>query len=143
DSRQWLRDGTPIAGATAVTYVPTAADLDRTLSVRFSGSKAGHDSATATSAGVTVRVGDAPSVLTRPSLSGTAKVGGTLHVATPTWSLTGVVTAVQWLRDGTPIAGATGFSYTPGAADLGRTVSARVRGTRAGHAEGTAESAGL
>ena len=33
---------------------------------------------------------------------------------------------VQWLRDGTPIAGATDPDYRPGATDAGRTISARV-----------------
>lgn len=39
---QWLRDGVPIPGATAITYRPAADDLGHTLSVRVTGSKPGY-----------------------------------------------------------------------------------------------------
>ena len=47
---QWLRSGTPIAGATSQTYLLTSADLGSTLSVVVTGSKTGYNSASVTSA---------------------------------------------------------------------------------------------
>ncbi|MEO9322932.1 family 78 glycoside hydrolase catalytic domain [Nocardioides sp. C4-1] len=49
-ARQWLRAGRPIAGATAATYRPTAADVGRRLSVRVTAARAGLQPGTATSA---------------------------------------------------------------------------------------------
>lgn len=49
-SYQWLRDGAVIAGATSSTYTIVAADADKSLSVRVTGSKAGHVSVSVVSA---------------------------------------------------------------------------------------------
>jgi len=54
-SYQWILDGkTNIAGATAVTYTPVAADSGHTLAVRMTGTKDGYTSATALSPAVIV-----------------------------------------------------------------------------------------
>lgn len=49
-SYQWLRGSTPIAGAAAPTYTPTAADLGQRLAVRVTSATAGYEAASATSA---------------------------------------------------------------------------------------------
>lgn len=48
-SYQWLRDGGAIAGATDASYRVTAADLNKNLSVRVTGSRQFYNSASATS----------------------------------------------------------------------------------------------
>ena len=48
----------------------------------------------------------------------------------------------QWLRNGRAIAGATGGSYVPTAADRGTLLSVRVSATAPGHAAGTATTQG-
>lgn len=53
-SYQWLRDGAPIDGATQQDYTPTAADIDASLTLRATGSRAGFDSAVSTSNALTV-----------------------------------------------------------------------------------------
>ena len=75
-----------------------------------------------------------------PVISGSALVGSRLTVAPGSWTPTGVTFAYQWLRSGTVIAGATGPTYTLALADRGRTVSARVTGTKSGHESSSATS---
>lgn len=84
-----------------------------------------------------------PAALTVPSVTGSAKVGGTLTATAGTWDVAGTTPSYQWLREGTPIAGATTSSYRPVAADAGRVLSVRVSATKAGYATGTAVSAGV
>lgn len=47
---QWLRSGQPISGATSKTYVLDSGDLGKQISVKVTGSKAGFESVTKTSA---------------------------------------------------------------------------------------------
>jgi hypothetical protein len=49
-TRQWLRDGKTIAGATGASYVVRGADIGHRLSVRVTASKPGKTSGTSTSA---------------------------------------------------------------------------------------------
>jgi hypothetical protein len=51
-------------------------------------------------------------------------VGALLTVSEPVWSLPGVTTTYQWLRDGAPIPGATGQTYVPSLDDAGHQLSA-------------------
>ena len=82
----------------------------------------------------TVSIRIVPPVLAlAPVLAGTGRVGEPVTVSAGSWS--GVPTpstSVAWLRDGTAIAGATGTSYTPVAADDGKSLSARVTATNVG-----------
>ena len=84
-----------------------------------------------------------------PSISGTPVIGGTL-TATAAWSAAAGepgpigTLGVQWTRDGAPIAGATGASYTPSSADAGHRIGATItagRGTLGGAACASAELA--
>lgn len=78
-----------------------------------------------------------------PAVAGTAKVG---------WSLTaepgqylpgeGATAALQWLRDGEPVPGATGTSYHLTGRDLGHEVALRVTVTADGYAPATWTTAG-
>lgn len=68
-----------------------------------------------------------------PTLGGTARVGRVLTAGTSTWGPGAVTKSYRWLRNGAPITGATGASYRLVAADLGRKVSVRVTGTKAGY----------
>ncbi len=56
---------------------------------------------------------------TPPALTGAPRLGGTLECGDGTWNGTYTITH-RWLRDGTPIAGATLATYTVVAADVGQ-----------------------
>lgn len=84
--------------------------------------------------------GVAPTPVTAPTVTGTARYGERLTADPGTWGA-GVTTTVQWLRNGTPIAGATGSTYRLALIDLGARLSVRVTATAAGRPDGTATSA--
>ena len=138
-SLQWLRDGRDIASATGTTYALTQADVGKAISVRASytdgGGKA--ESVTSTATSNVANVNDAPTGA--PTITGTATQGQTLTADTSSIAdADGLGTfSLQWLRDGNPIASATGPTYALAQADVGKAISVRVGYTDGG---GTAES---
>lgn len=70
----------------------------------------------------------APRPTAPPTLSGTAREGDAL-ACTPGAYRFADTTAIQWLRDGQPVPGATGSSYTPTANDVGRDIACRSTGS--------------
>ncbi|SEB70626.1 C39 family peptidase [Arthrobacter woluwensis] len=129
-SYQWLRNGTDIAGATQPTYVLTAADGGQKVSVRVTGTLAGHLDAVRTSAQVLVL---RTLTTAAPKLTGTVKVGSVLTAQPGAW-VAGTSFTYQWLRNGAPIAGAVAAGYKLGPSDAARTIAVRVTGTKAGYA---------
>jgi 5-hydroxyisourate hydrolase-like protein (transthyretin family) len=139
-SVQWLRDGQPIAGATQRSYVVGPADDGRQVAARVVASRAGYQSAQATSAARTISPGTLLAS-TLPEIQAEPVVGSLVAATAPVWSVLGVTTTWQWLRDGVPIAGATSSTYTPTAADAGRALSVRATGTLLGYLPLTLTSA--
>jgi len=129
---QWLRNGVPIEGATATTYVAASADLGTALSVRVTGTRAGYASASATSA-ATGTVAAGRITPGKPSIRGAAKVGARLRAVSTAWAPSGVVLTYQWQRNGKPIRKATKAAYKLVAADKGKKISVRVTGTKPGY----------
>ena len=101
---KWNRAGTAICGATAQTYTLTAADLGQTLTVTISVKYvSGWTNCTFTkTSAATAAVASGTLVTATPTISGTAKVGSTLSVATGSWSPVPAFT-YQWNRGGTAI----------------------------------------
>lgn len=83
-----------------------------------------------------------------PAVSGTPVVGSVVTASLPSYTANpaapdaAVTTTVEWLRDGQPIAGATGATYRLGAADVGHAVSVRVTASAPRHLTATATSPG-
>ena len=141
---QWLRDGTPIAGATAKTYTLAPEDLGRQVVVKVTGSKEGWTDSTVDSNAVVPQVGDAPTFTTQPSVSGTYRLGQTLTANPGAWGTGATPTfTYQWRRGGQPVAGATSATYAVTAADLGSTLSVVVTATRAAYAPATFTTSAL
>jgi hypothetical protein len=136
---QWTADGTDIPGATAITYAVSVGDLGKAIAVEVTGSKAGYNSVTKTSASSSpIEAGD--QVLTPvPTITGTPQVGQLLTAVPGTWD-DGVTLAYQWTADATDISGATTSAYTPVPADVGKVIRVEVTGTKAGYAPATEES---
>ncbi len=128
---QWLRSGAAIAGATAATYTPVSADLDRGLSVRVTATRSGYTTTSATSAARTVLREFTASPA--PTVSGTFAVGKTLTLAHGAWSPTPDSVTYRWYRGSTAISGATGKTYKLVADDAGKSVSVRVTGAKKGY----------
>ena len=125
-SFQWLRDGQPIARATAQTYEPGLDDLGHPLAVTVTASDGLGDSGTATSAPTTP--------VQRAELR--AK-GGQVVTGVPRWTHTLAVRpgrysaqpsklTYQWLRGRVPIAGATGRRYAIAPQDVGTRLRVRL-----------------
>jgi hypothetical protein len=80
-------------------------------------------------------------VTTKPVVQGTAAVGKTLTVTSGSYSVGGVSTAYQWLRDGAAITGATGTQYTVTAADYQAKLSVMVTASKPGYTTVTTTTA--
>lgn len=67
-----------------------------------------------------------------PTVSGTARVGRALTVTPGVWAR-GATLKYQWSADGVAVRGATATSFTPGAAQRGKSITVTVTGTLAGY----------
>ncbi len=83
----------------------------------------------------------APQATRLPTVAGRPVVGSRLTATPGVWDVAGVGHRFQWLRNGTPIAGATGSSHLLSAQDRGRRISVQVTASKAGHTDGRATSA--
>ena len=76
--------------------------------------------------------GEAPAVARAPALAGAGLVGEVVTLDAGDWTGDPApALAIAWLRDGTPVAGATEARYLPGAADDATRLAARVTATNA------------
>ncbi|MDZ5460819.1 M10 family metallopeptidase C-terminal domain-containing protein [Azohydromonas lata] len=126
-SWQWLRGGVAVDGATAATYALGQADVGQAVSVRVAYTD-GHgtvESVTSTASAAVANVNDVATGSV--TVSGTAEVGRTLSASFELQDLDGMgPVALQWLRGGTAIAGATGASYVLTAADVDKAISVKA-----------------
>ena len=76
-----------------------------------------------------------------PTVKGTAKVGYTLTGAPGTWGPAGVTLKYQWKANGVDITGATATAFKLTAAQVGKTLTFSVTGTKAGYTTATKTSA--
>jgi hypothetical protein len=105
---QWLRNGVPISGATALTYVLTAADQNAMISCALQ-----HVNTNGANTNERIDVFTAsfvPVNSVAPALSGTPEVGETITTSNGTWSNAPSFT-YQWFLDGVAITGATSGTY--------------------------------
>jgi len=141
---QWKRGGTDIPGATGSTYLLTAEDQTRTITVATTGSKVGFASVTKTSVATAAVAAPPAATFTTtptPTISGTARIDSVLTVTPGTWAPVPDTRTIQWLRNGVPIAGANDVTYKLTLADVGKTVRVSVKGTKATFASVTKLSA--
>ena len=131
---RWLRDGAPIAGATGTSYALVAADAGANIVFEVTpAATAGvltGSPVTSAPVGPVVRPDPVAPANTAPvasavAITGTPEVGqmltGSYTYADADGDTEGAST-YRWLRDGAPIAGATGTSYALVAADAGANI---------------------
>ena len=133
----WLRDGTPIPGASGTTYQVQGADVGHTVSARVTGAKDGYTSTTITTSGLPATQAGAPTATAAPRITGTARVGRTLKVAGAQWSVPGTST-YAWTVDGKTVG--AGASYQPKPADAGKQVTVTETFAATGYATATASA---
>jgi hypothetical protein len=109
---------------------------------------AGYDDLTSPVVGVPTEVTDLdltlqPKVLkatAAPVINGNATVGSSVSTSPGSWNTDGATYAYQWLRNGSPIQGATGSTYAVGSADASTGLSVRVTASKPGWTAGEATS---
>lgn len=89
---------------------------------------------------VVARIRPDLSSVTAPTITGSARVGGTLTAKAGTTSPAATGATYRWLRNGADLA-ATGATYKPVAADVGKRISLRVTLTKDGYGALTRTSA--
>ncbi|MDF2562127.1 MAG: hypothetical protein K0R99_3573 [Microbacterium sp.] len=128
----WLRDGASISGATSSTYKLTASDRGAHISVKVTGKKSGVTTATRTSV-KTVAIAAGTLTTSSPTISGTRRVAYTLTAKAGVWGPSTVTLKYQWYRSGSEITNATQSTYKLAGADVGKTITVKVTGSKSGY----------
>lgn len=138
---QWKRYGQRIDGATSASYRLTSADVGKRISVAVTGTRKDYQPTTVTSArtAAVVKTGQPAGTV---AITGTARVGQKVAASTAGWA-SGSKLSYQWKRAGVAIGSATGATYQPVVADLGKALTVTVTGTLADHEDATATSAAV
>ncbi len=146
---EWLADGAVIAGAFGKTFVPSSAQVGKTIAVRVTVSKVGHTTLefTRTTASPVLAADENPfptdpnqpgepglpdplvAIKSAATVTGTTQVGSVLTVRPGTFEPANARVTYQWLRGTQPIAAATNSSYRLTPADANTVVSVRVIAT--------------
>jgi hypothetical protein len=137
-SYQWLSDGSPIVGATSASYTVQDGDCGCSICCQVTASNMAGQ-ASADSEAVQIPPAAVPSYISTAVLSGSGVLGGTLFCPTGTWLGNPAPSfTYQWLRDDSPIGGATSPSYAVRLVDCGHFLCCRVTATNsAGTASGS------
>jgi len=135
---QWLAAGRPIAGATGSAITVTTALVGKRITVRAIGSRVGYVKAVRTSL-PTAAVGRVLRTAT-PTVAGVAAVTKVLTARPGVWT-TGATLSYHWYADGVAIGGATKPTFRLTSAQLGKVITVRVTGSKAGYATSTRTSA--
>ncbi|WP_028656885.1 hypothetical protein [Nocardioides sp. J54] len=130
---QWFRSINPIPGATGTSYTLGPSDAAQPVWVQATLKRTDYATAYSGSQGSYVGLGEIVAT-SEPLITGTPRVGSRLAAAPPTTDHRDYA-YFRWTRDGVVIAGATGATYTPVAADVGHRIGVDVRVTAAGYAD--------
>ncbi len=122
---QWFRGDVAVAGATGSTYRLATADLGQAIRVVVSYTD-GHGHLESLASEPSAAVADDRAPIGTPRVVGSAVAGQVLAIEGFDPAAEPAVAAYQWLRDGVPIAGASGSSLRLGTADIGASLSVEV-----------------
>ena len=133
---QWFRGTSAVAGATGVTYGVTSADIGKAITVKATATRPGYTTGTSTSNAITGSLAGSPAASIPVVINGTGFYGSTLQLTPPTWDVSGVTTTYQWFRGTSAVSGQTGTSYVVGSSDMGKEITVKATGTKAGYVNG-------
>jgi hypothetical protein len=136
----WLRNGTPIAGATSATYTLAAADAAQQLACQVTATNAAGSTVARTPA-ITIPVTGGPGNARVPVVTGRSAIGERLTCEPGQWAGQPTFT-YAWLRNGRAIARQTATTYTLTRADAGQAIQCAVTAT-AGGESATAQTAAV
>lgn len=136
----WLRNGTPIAGATTATYTLVAADAAQQLACQVTATNSAGATVARTPA-ITVPVTGGPGNARVPVVTGRSAIGERLTCEPGQWAGQPTFT-YAWLRNGRAIARQTATTYTLTRADAGQAIQCAVTAT-AGGESATAQTAAV
>lgn len=123
----WTRDGAPIKGANKKDYTITVADVNKNISVTV----IANGKSSVKLAGKTVSSVNMEFV-TPPTVTGDSVEGGTLFAGIGKLSPAPDSVTYQWMRDGSPISGATKDKYTLTKSDVGKSISVKITANKSG-----------
>lgn len=133
---RWSVGGVAVTGSAGegLTFVIRSGDVGKTVGVTVTGSKTGATSLTMTSAVTDVVSSPAPISGPAPTIAGAAAVGSTLTANAGTWSPAPVALAYRWSVGGVSVTGTAGeaSTFTVRSADVGKTVTVTVTGSKSG-----------
>lgn len=138
---QWLKNGVPIPGAIAPSYVVGAGQVGTGISVRVGALKSGYPVAYATSPRTGAVAPGTIAVTTKPKLTGKAKVGKQLTLKPGAYNPAAKLT-FSWFVDGKKVKGAKGKTFKLKAGMVGKKITAEVKATLAGYTTLTVETKG-
>jgi hypothetical protein len=128
----WFRDGVTVAGATANTYVLSAADIGFVITaVITAANTAGSTPAISNSTATINSAPTAPVNTGLPVITGSPIAGQVLTASVGAWTQSPTGYTYAWYRAGAPISGATAATYTLVTADVTKTISVKVTATNA------------
>lgn len=130
----WVRDSTVIGTTASSTRVLNVTDRNHRISVRVTASNVAGSSDPAPSAqSPVVRTGTLVGV-SKPKIIGVRRWDHTLTASPGTTTPAATSFSFRWLRNGSPIAGATKRKYALTVADFGARINLRVTARRSGFA---------
>lgn len=131
-SYQWYAAGKKVTGATSSTFTPGTSQVGKAITVKVTGQLAGYATVTKTSK-ATAKVAKLSTLKApTPKITGTARPGATVKVSSGTWT-SGTAKTYQWYVAGKKVTGATGTSFEVLTAHLGKKITVKVTGVKAGH----------
>ena len=136
---QWYASGKAIQGATKTSLVLGAGQYRTTITVEVTGKKTDYTTATQTSK-ATAAVAAGTLTTSRPTITGTAKVGDTLTAHPGTWT-SGTSFKYQWYASGRAISGAVRPTFKLTSSQAGKTITVKVTGSKSGYATASQTSA--
>jgi hypothetical protein len=132
---RWLRNGAPIAGATASTYTTVAADSAAAVQCQGFAINANAGSTQVSNPAIVVAPAPAVAPPVAPAIAATTPanpVVGSIETCAPGGWSGAPSFSYQWYVNGVAIAGATASTYTVTAANVPGAIQCAVTGTNAG-----------